>query len=107
MHKYLTKKEFKKYISAIKRIDEKEDQLIKFGFDINSKLIQNLMQLQSYNVKYLQDLMNDKYETVSWFIYENNYGKNKFEITHSKPKQQVFVIDSVDKLYDYLVNHNN
>ena len=53
--------------------------------------------------------MNDKYETISWFIYENEYGKKKFTIEHTKGEKAgtTFHFNNVDDLYDYLKNYNN
>lgn len=51
----------------------------------------------------------DKYGTViSWWIYEMDYGKDRAEITITdKDGEKTFLLDTVDKLYDYLVKYES
>ena len=105
MSKYLSEEEFTQYIELIKKISIQCDNLIKCGIDINSDLMENLFKLEEYNVSYLEKLMHDKYQTISWFIYENDFGDKKFTISQDKPKKE-FIIDSVKAIYDYLIHEN-
>lgn len=105
----LEKKDFLELFSDIEKIDQKIDDLIKIGFDINSDLISCLSDANHKLISCLEKFMNDKYETISWFIYENEYGKKKFTIEHTKGEKAgtTFYFNNVDDLYDYLKNYNN
>lgn len=105
----LSKEEFKQRFSDIKGIDKNIDKLIEVGFDTNSNIISLLSNSNNKLISSLEREMNDKYETINWFIYENEYGKRNFTIEHTKGKKAgtVFKFKDEDDLYDYLVNYNN
>lgn len=50
----------------------------------------------------LQEVMEDRYDTISWWIYETKYGKDKPNIYDSKTKELLHVLDTPEKLYIYL-----
>ena len=103
----ISKQQFKKYMGKIKKIDELSDKLIECGIDIDSKMMNCISELQFQNIQFVEKLIGDKYRTIDWFVYQNEFGKKKFEIEITKPIKKKFVISSVDDLYNYLTKFNN
>lgn len=97
----LTKEEFKNFYDNIISLDEAINKMLDFGFNLDSEIIKKLMNINSTQVKNLENLMEDEYETIAWFIWENDCGKNNFEIIDNKIE---YHLKNSDDLYNYLAN---
>jgi hypothetical protein len=79
----MDRKEKIKVLKALEKNGRKNDKLtdflIKSGFDIDSYVIRELGELSSLAVKIASIAIGDKYEWVSWYVYENDFGKKQFE----------------------------
>jgi len=64
---------------SIRKNDRLTDALIKYGFSIDSFAIRELGELASLSIKMASLAIVDKYEWVSWHVYENDIGKKQFE----------------------------
>lgn len=105
----LEKDVFLKRLEDIKKISEYASTLIDLGFDINSKIIEILFKSNNILVSSLENDMEDKYQTIDWFIFENDFGKKKYKIDHTKGKYAgtSFPFNNETDLYDYLTKYNN
>ena len=109
----ISKSEFVKIINNIKDYHEKEEKLTKYlheffmnghsVVDFGSELIYTIVKLLAKNI-------SEKYETplkvtINWFIYENDFGKNKLSIYDilKDGTQKEYKITSVEKLYAHIV----
>lgn len=63
----------------VKKNDRITDALIRYGFSIDAFAIRELGELASLSIKIASVAIGDKYEWVSWYVYENDLGKKKFE----------------------------
>ena len=52
----------------------------------------------------LKNMFNDKDDTISWWLYECNYGRN-FELGNLEVNGKAIDLTTSEKLYDYLVNN--
>ncbi len=53
-------------------------------------------------IELLEEIMEDYYDTISWWIYETEYGKSKPEIYEGNVTT---VLKTPEDLYDYLKNN--
>lgn len=104
----LTKNEFVKAINAIKDIDEKLDNNIK---DKDLRLSFCEYSLQDAMIELLESAMgipvDDNYgSTISWWIYENDFGKNHWSIIEKdeNDNETEIYLDTPEELYDYCVD---
>lgn len=99
----LTKQEFVKIIKDIQENDKEHNELTKvlskfcdgagFLFLGDSKIYYNLLML-------LKKEMNDSDNFIEWWLYEDVE-----KIVRIRDK--VYTIDTVEQLYDFLINYNN
>lgn len=105
---FLTLEEFTKFLEIIKKHDEKESRLSKsledlvdgwpiiiFGSDIVASLI-----------RLLEKCMGDKFETITYWIYEIEWGKKAKEFYIEHPDGTQYHLYTIKDLYNYLINHN-
>lgn len=99
----LNKENFSNKMKKIKELDEKVTRLISLGFDINSEIIEIISSFCHEMIKKLEEEMEDKFSTIDWYIYENEWGKRNFTITHHENKiEKEYVFKNENDLYDYL-----
>ena len=91
----ITRKDF---VNAINSIKEVEDFYHQHGYKcyVKNALTRTLM-----------DVISDKYEWVAWYINTTKYGKVNNTVSAGDSTENVkhYIIDSVDALYDFLVDY--
>ena len=102
----ITKKDFIKILKEVEHYDEELDKLQ----SVNSGLC--LAFVEKYDLKdtlitTLELALGLKVDpkfgsTLSWWIYETDYGKKNYTITVGKKKIH---LDTVEKLWDFLVKY--
>lgn len=55
-------------------------------------------------IELLEEIMKDSCDTISWWIYETQYGKSGTEIYDSEVKNVIVDLKTPEDLYDYLVD---
>lgn len=103
----LDKNTFCRIMNEIIKVNEKLDKLQ----EVNSGMALSIVEqysLQDELITLLELNMNlpvsDKYgSTISWWIYDTNFGKDKPFIYFNKDEQdeEKFILDTVEKLYDF------
>lgn len=103
----LDKNTFCRIMNEIIKVNEKLDMLQ----EVNSGMALSIVEeysLQDELITLLELNMNlpvsDQYvSTISWWIYDANFGKDRPIIYFNKDKQdeEKFILDTVEKLYDF------
>jgi len=104
----LTKTEFVKAIEAIKMVDFRLDKNIK---DRNLRVVFSEYSLQDPMISLLESAMaipvDKNYGSIiSWWIYEDDYGKNEWDIRSVDNNGQLTneKINNPEELYEYCKN---
>ena len=84
------------FINAVNAIREVDDFYGKFGQECN---------VQTALVRTLMDAVGDKYEWIDWWICDTDYGTRNPSVKSSRSTPQDQVIDTVDKLYDFVAEY--
>ena len=110
MQPIITKEQFCKYMTELENfIEEKEkasEALDAFCDGLPVVKIGDSLS-QSY-IDMLETIMNDDFETISWWIYDLQDNSDKI-ITYSykdengNKKEKEYLLDTHEKLYDYCV----
>lgn len=114
----ITKKQFCRYIEYLRRAENlgnKLQGLFNEYSDVVSDFTLGFYVGDQYIVQLLETIFeleadNNGYTTLSWWVYETKYGKNKkllksFELTYL-PEDHPYrnpVLDTAEKLYDFLL----
>ena len=103
----LDKNTFCRIINEIIKVNKKLDMLR----EVNSTMALSIVEeysLQDELITLLELNMNlpisDKYgSTISWWVYDTNFGKDKPFIYFNKNEQdeEKFILDTAEKLYDF------
>ena len=105
----ITKKEFVDIINRLKETDDFVNMVNNKARELRDAIESDFFNAcglsishESTVVKLLEDIFND-YDTISWWLYELDYGRN-FEMAYliDENKNEIDV-SSAEKLYDYLV----
>ena len=104
----ITKKEFVEIIERLKNyndLQDKIDDLFKSNIDNKEMDFINAGSIcighETIVVKLLENMFNDK-DTISWWIYECNYGRD-FSLGDLEVNGVEIDLSTVEKLYDYLI----
>lgn len=95
---------FKSIISHIKQQEEKDEKLTKLLIDPDftgwistaNDLIDDLINLLEYE-------LGDKYETVSWWLYDISDGKKFVYEDFKEGKQVRYNLNDLEDLYNYII----
>lgn len=99
----MTRKQLDKYLNVIKKYLRKCSEIERglYGlFDNGVGTINIGDELLSGYITLIEKLCNDKGENISWYIFDNNFGKNKW----SKNGK---AIDNTRKLLNLIEEENN
>lgn len=99
----MTKEEFKKYIQLIKDTREHWNKIARIQREYGLSMpVDNTFaeRLETAVV----DLIDDEYNTVSWWIYETDFGKKHTKIYKSDTKEVIADLKTVDDLWDYIMS---
>ena len=108
----LDKKILKQYIDAYKDLQEKEDAISTALGKINSdnqifSLVPDHYQ-QAVEGLLKETLGIQNLDNLYWWIYECDYGTNRPYIWFKDtPNSTPIVLDTFDKLYDFMVEYGN
>lgn len=91
----ISKEEFLRVINTIILINNKLDKLNNYYFTLG--VIE--YSLQDTLIDLLELSMNDKSKWVSWWIYDNKFGKSNLTVTINNKQ---ILIDTPEKLYDLI-----
>ena len=77
--------ELKDFLVTMKSLKEKDDELLDqvstlFGDCIESPLFENAWHYSDAALRMAEKYFNDDLELISWFIYDNEFGKDKLEL---------------------------
>lgn len=104
----ITKKEFVEIIERLKNyndLQDKIDDLFKSNIDNKEMDFMNAGSIcighETIVVKLLENIFNDK-DTISWWIYECNYGRD-FSLGDLEVNGVEIDLSTAEKLYDYLI----
>lgn len=103
----LDKNTFCRIMNEIIKVNKKLDMLQAVNSGMALSIVEQYS-LQDELITLLELNMNlpisDKYgSTISWWIYDTNFGKDKPFIYFNKNEQdeEKFILDTVEKLYDF------
>lgn len=104
----ISKKEFVEIIERLKNyndLQDKIDDLFKSNIDNKEMDFMNAGSIcighETIVVKLLENIFNDK-DTISWWIYECNYGRD-FSLGDLEVNGVEIDLSTAEKLYDYLI----
>ena len=104
----ITKKEFVEIIERLKNyndLQDKIDDLFKSNIDNKEMDFMNAGSIcighETIVVKLLENIFNNK-DTISWWIYECNYGRD-FSLGDLEVDGIEIDLSTAEKLYDYLI----
>lgn len=105
----ISKETFCRVINEVQAVNERIDELQ----DVNPSFASGIVEeysIQDELISVLEENMNlyvdPKYgSTISWWIYDTEFGKNSPYIWLNKGKkdEEKLILDTVEKLYDYCV----
>ena len=104
----ISKEKFVKIINRLKNYNElqdKIDELFKDNIDNRENDFINAASIcighESVVIELLENMFNDK-DTISWWIYECNYGRD-FSLGDLEVDGIEIDLSTAEKLYDYLI----
>ena len=104
----ITKQEFVDIIEKLKQVNDFVDETNKKARELNDAIISDFYNTSSLSishetivVKLLENMFNDK-GTISWWLYECNYGRD-FSLGDLEVNGVEIDLSTLEKLYDYLV----
>lgn len=107
----ISKKEFVEIIERLKNyndLQDKIDDLFKNNIDNKEMDFMNAGSIcighETIVVKLLENIFNDK-DTISWWIYECNYGRD-FSLGDLEVNGVEIDLSTAEKLYDYLIKES-
>lgn len=105
----ITKKEFVKIIDKLREVNDFVDETNERAKKLNDAIISdfhNAMSLsishESIVVELLENLFDD-YDTISWWLYELDYGRKYKKGCIQDSNGKNINLSTAEKLYDYLV----
>lgn len=105
----ITKKEFVKIIDRLREVNDFVDETNERAKKLNDAIISdfyNVMSLsishESIVVELLANLFDD-YDTISWWLYELDYGRKYKKGCIQDSNGKNINLSTAEKLYDYLV----
>ena len=106
----ITKAEFIKAIEALKQQDAIDDNFqthMEAAFPGSyAPIYENC--LWSLSIHLLELAMEDRYEYIDWWVWETKFGKDNPNVTWNSSDgepEKVWVLDTPEALYDYLVEN--
>lgn len=97
-----TFKEFEYYIKQIIKFREQGEALSKAISNMtDTKRVGIYDYQEDLIVKLLERLMNDKWHSISWWIYEKDFGKAK-KLTYKDANNKIIPTTTIKDLYNLL-----
>lgn len=98
--KQLTEKEFVKYMSELETLNKEIRKTEQSFYQICEGMIYIKCANDGFDLalKLIAKLMDDKTEWVSWFVYENEFGKRKLEAGYNNNLKPITTAKQLYKL---------
>ena len=91
--------EYKKTVYIVQNMNDELDK-VRNLLDINSDFITAIHAMMDRVIDVTENQFEDTFNMLSWFIFDNDMGKNKFVVYLEKEE---FVIKTVKDLVEYCV----
>lgn len=103
MGRYMvTFKEFEKMLKHIISTSDMVDELYKYHIDF---IETDAVGLIDHVINLLSKILKDKYETLSWWCWETNFGRDKeMCIIQDVKTEKEVAIDTIEKIWLYLTD---
>lgn len=106
----ITKQEFVKIIDRLRNYNDLQDKIQELFKDNIENKEMDFMNAgticvghEIVVVKLLENMFNDKSELISWWIYEQDYGRT-YSIGDLEVNGVAIDLTTTEKLYDYLIS---
>ena len=103
----ISKKEFVEIINKLRKVNDFVDETNKKARELDDAIISDFYNTMSLSISHenivvelLENMFNDK-ETISWWLYELDYGRKYGEYCITENGKPID-LSTADKLYDYL-----
>lgn len=104
----ITKKEFVKIINNLREVNDFVEETNSRARKLHDSIISDFYNTMSLSISHantvvelLENMFNDK-DTISWWLYECDYGR-KFKIGYFEVEGKQIDLTTPEKLYDYLI----
>ena len=91
--------EYKRTIDLVRSLNIEMDKINEV-LDMNSPLILSINYMEERAIDVTEQLFGDTFNMLSWFIYDNDMGKNEYVCYIEKEE---FVIKTVKDLVNYCI----
>ena len=91
--------EYKKTVYIVQNMNDELDK-VRNLLDINSDFILSIHKMMDRVIDVTENQFEDTFNMLSWFIFDNDMGKNKFVVYLEKEE---FVIKTVKDLVEYCI----
>ena len=105
----ITKQEFVDIIEKLKQVNDFVDETNKKARELNDAIISDFFNASSLSishetivVKLLENMFEDEEDTINWWLYEYDYGRN-FSLGDLEVNGIAIDLSTAEKLYDYLL----
>jgi len=99
----MQQKEFKKLLKRYKALSNKLSKLHDIGFDFYEGKFELMSDIEKMFDISIESHYNEKgVDWINWFVYENDYGKNKLE---AKDGDELICYD-IKSLHEYIEKHH-
>ena len=105
----MNKYKFVKCIKALQSADNLQNEVSKLMRTAKENIENDFMNGASLMIchegiviELLEEIMEDNYDTISWWIYDTEYGTSEPNIYDGKTGELTHCLDTPEKLYDYL-----
>lgn len=106
----MTKRYFVDIINALREANDLQDKIAELMKSARDNIQNDFMNAaglmichEDIVVLLLAEIMEDEYETISWWIYETDYGRKEAKIYDKEGENVVVTLDTPEKLYEYLM----
>jgi len=99
----MQQKEFKKLIKKYKSLSNKLSELHDLGFDLYEGKFELMSDIEKmFDITIESHYTKQGTDWINWFVYENDYGKNKLE---AKDGDEPICYD-IKSLHEYIEKHH-
>lgn len=107
----MNKRRFVKIINALKSADELQDKINELMQTAKENIKNDFMNAGGMMIchadiviELLEEIVEDDYNTISWWLYDTKCGKSKPEIYDREGINVIAVLKTPEDLYEYLKN---
>lgn len=104
----ISKEEFIEIIDKLRKVNDFVDETNAKAKELDDAIISDFYNTMSLSISHenivvrlLENMFNDK-DTLSWWLYEQNYGRS-FKLGYLEDNGEKVDLRTPEKLYDYLI----